>query len=132
MSHTQRVDVTSFSFEWKGKAVGVNKRLMRSKHGKFMLTPEYRAFKESLGYAINALSKPTPPLCGILRVDMRQTTRHDCDALLKPVIDVMEDCGVILDDKDVQAISVMRVPKGKTKGPDKIRVFVEEIDELGW
>jgi Holliday junction resolvase RusA-like endonuclease len=119
----------TFSFEWEGKAAGVNKRLMRSKHGKFMLTPEYRAFKESLGWAINAAETPPDPLQGILTADLHQVTNHDIDALQKPVLDALESCGVIGNDKQVRTITVNTAPKAKRKDLDRIRFMVWDGSE---
>jgi Holliday junction resolvase RusA-like endonuclease len=126
VSREQVPFVRTWSFTWQGRAVGVNKRLMKTKGGRFMLTPEYRAFKDSLMLKILASKPPSEALQGTLKVIMYQRSSHDCDALLKPVIDAMQMVDVIRDDKDVVNISVSRQKKTKRADEDEIAVTVSD------
>lgn len=115
-----------FSFQWTGKAVGVNRRLIKARNGRFVLSPAYRAFKDSLHLTINTSGRPVAPHQGTLHVTVYQESNHDCDALLKPVIDAMEAAGVLKDDKQVMSITVRRIPKLKRTHDDHIEVSVRE------
>ncbi len=114
-------------FEWSGRAVGVNQRLQPSARGRrLMLTAKYRAFKDALYYTFLPQWRNAR---GVKMVDdvtitMTQASRHDCDALVKPVIDALVKVGVMHNDSQVVHICIHRVPKRGAE--DQIEVDVAE------
>ena len=100
-----------------------------TKHGRYMLTPEYRSFKESLGEELVGVAG-VEALDGDLEASIYQYSNHDVDALLKPVLDVMEDVGVIENDKNVMRATMSREPKKKRSDPDRISFSIWKMDNM--
>ena len=107
---------------WTGKACGVN-RWTRQGKGRTYMSPEYRAFKESLAWTFAAASGPL--LAGPVEVSISLVTNFDIDNLLKPVLDSLQTAGVISNDNQVKELHVWKERRGR-KGQDQITIGVQE------
>ncbi len=84
-------DKPLFSFDWEGKAVGVNNRYV-SKTSK-ALTDGYRDFQEGIRYACcHGIPRLTPSTTVpvFLSIVMAIVPGRDSDSLIKPLFDGME------------------------------------------
>ena len=86
-----------FSFNWIGKAVGVNKRYGNRNYN---LTAEYRQFRDGIAQACWAMN-PGQKLSGkiIPVVEMIIDPARDSDSLLKPIFDGIERSSMIGNDR---------------------------------
>ena len=113
-----------FSFEWSGKAVGVNDRYAdrRSKR----LSPEYAAFKSLIRWAsCDGMGHSKPPITAPvwLCITMYIDKARDSDSLLKPLFDGMEwdaftKIGMLKNDNQIKPYFVM--PHAKIRGSDDL------------
>lgn len=111
---------TIYRCEWRGKAVGANKRLARiTKSG------EYQNFVRQLAWWFAVKRQET--FRDAVRVDLRVCVdkRRDVDSLVKPVLDALEQARVYIDDKQVRRLTVEKTDKGRGE-PDWITVEVRE------
>ena len=117
---------------WTGVAVSDNRRLMHTR-GRMIPNPEYKAFKEGMAWA---LKTAMPPLANLayfaekasismtLRVSL--PSRMDTTAVIKAACDAAQLSGCILDDNQIDRLTVIR--EGRVKGKTSTIVF--EIDEI--
>lgn len=90
--------------EYNGNLVGNNKRY--AYRGKKILSEEYKAFKDSLGWLFKA-NKPILDDTNLFSVIIEYNSRHDIDALLKAILDSAEGI-VYSNDKQVDNLYVRK------------------------
>ena len=92
---------------WKGKAVSENRRLIPAK-GRWVTNPEYRAFKDSLIWTLKA--KHHEHLKGDIevKITMWLNPKMDAQNILKPVLDAIEQAGIIDNDRQIRKLEFTR------------------------
>ncbi len=112
---------------WTGKAIGGNRRLIPTKHGRWASSNEYKKFKENLIAHFKLHFEQIPgDVCVHLRFWIHP--RSDSDNFIKPVFDALEGAGIVENDNLIKFYTV-RVTRRKQKDPDKILVIVLRHDE---
>lgn len=97
------------------KIPSINKRYYKN----FSLTKEYKAFKQELFYSF-ITCQIDPPYAVHIIIE----TYLDIDNIIKPVLDTMQDRGIITDDRYIVNIQVSKIPIKKGR-PGKITVYAE-------
>ncbi len=108
---------------WKGQAIGVNRRSIRSRHGTIITSAVYRAFVTELTVEMLRQGKGYR-VVGPADVTVLQYSAHDIDALIKPILDALEDANVIENDKLVTELSVTKRHKRRRKELDRLEIWV--------
>lgn len=103
--------------------VGVNKKYYISR-GKLILSNEYRDFKKHLMYLCVGRKVFGKNIIRVL-IEVSHKMRHDIDAIIKPVLDAMQDARVYDNDKQIAQLIVKKV-NDLDKGD--LRVWVGNYD----
>jgi len=113
---------------WTGKAVTENDRLLPGR-GRFRANPEYKAFKESVAWAVRVEVLDKPPISGPVQVRLFMELNPGMDAanIIKPVLDAIQLAGAIANDKQVRTFSFHR-EDSKPGEWDKIGIAVKEME----
>ncbi len=123
--------MTELRVVYQGKVVGDNRRLRinRKSRRPAYPDPDYVAFKEALGWAVKEAMGWCPPWPYPLRdqVDLvaRCTVhpRMDPANLLKPIQDVLQSAGVVLDDNQFRRSTAERA--GSCRGGQRARLELQ-------
>lgn len=113
---------TALRVIYRGKVVGDNRRLRinRNSHRPAYPDPGYAAFKLALGWAVKegmGWGPPRPyPLRGQVELEARCCIHPKMDPanLLKPIQDVLQNVGVVLDDNQFLRSAAVRA--GRCRG----------------
>jgi Holliday junction resolvase RusA-like endonuclease len=109
---------------WSGRAVSTNRRLEPGA-GRWHASAEYRAFKESLAWALRSHAERfTGPVS--VRLLAVLGPQMDSDAIIKPALDALQLAGVLGNDRQVRQLSVYREDRAKGETEDRIGFFVSE------
>ncbi len=101
---------------WEGKAVGENTRIEFSRtHGKGYPNTKYKAFKDGLAWMMRARMRVGlfETITGPVSVLITHRSNFDIDNLTKPILDALEDAGVIENDRNVRRLHVESERKGR-------------------
>lgn len=111
---------------WCGEAVSDNRRLIQGK-GRMVANPKYKAFKESMAWAIHSCNLGRMPTEKRVRVGLLVSIppRMDVSAIIKAALDAVQLSGVIKDDNQIDRLWVARIG---TEG--RISTIVFEIEEI--
>jgi Holliday junction resolvase RusA-like endonuclease len=108
---------------WTGRAISENRRLAPGQ-GRFRVNEDYRAFRESVAWAVKPHAVHYPgPVC--VRLMLELNPRMDAQNVIKPVLDALQDAGVLKDDRQVQRLSLYREDRRGTE--DTIGIIVTEV-----
>lgn len=104
------------------RLVGINKRYCNRR---FALNDEYRNQKKNLVKEVWA-SWHKKPIEGNVWVHIWISTAKDCDAVVKPVLDILQEAGVYKNDSQVieLIVSKKKIPPKKL---EHLEVYVCEI-----
>ncbi len=128
--------MTELHVVYQGKVVGDNRRLRISRDARRPVYPDpkYAAFKKALGWAVRAAmgwSLPWPyPLHGQVELEVRCWTHPKMDPanLLKPIQDVLQLAGVVLDDNQVRRATAERAGKSRGGRRSRLELVVREVE----
>lgn len=95
----------------KVKLPRVNNRYNKN----FSLTSDYRNGKNNLIRQINKTVKGCPIIEPPYAVDISVGTHYDIDSFVKPLMDAMQEAGVIDNDKNVSYLSIKKVKVKRTQ-----------------
>ena len=109
---------------WQGHAVSENRRLAPGQ-GRWFTSDDYRAFKESLGWAILPHVEQFPGPVSV-RLTMVLNARMDATNIIKPVLDALQTTGVVKNDSQVRQLHVVR-ENAKPKQGDWLCIMVTEV-----
>jgi len=113
---------------WSGKAVGVNKRLLWNPRLKRNVpNPKYKAFKESMAWAIVPHKEVITGLVDV-KLSVSLWKMMDSDSVMKPCLDAIEASGLIKNDSQVKNITIER-EYHKRGELDRIGFFISEVKE---
>lgn len=123
---------TQIRASWRGTAVSVNRMHMPIAHKKgrrVIHTPEYRAFLESLTLAF-LVHRPAHPIEGAFDVLIIAIVgpRFDPDNVIKPVIDAIQNAGIVANDKASRNIVLQAPIRHKQERDDVISVIVTDAE----
>lgn len=108
---------------WTGRAISENRRIAPG-NGRFRVNEDYRAFRESLAWMIKPRAEHfAGPVC--VRLILQLNPRMDAQNVIKPVLDALQDAGVLDDDRQVQRLSLYREDRKGTE--DTIGIVVTEV-----
>jgi Holliday junction resolvase RusA-like endonuclease len=95
-------------------------------YGNFALKREYQVGKQILVYDIikNTQSYKLPDLYKYVAVYITVSTHLDIDSYLKPLMDAMQEAGVIDNDKNIVSLHVEKTIVKRTV-PNRIEVWIE-------
>lgn len=108
--------------DYTGRMVGVNKKYMNRS---YTLTNEYRSFKIILAFHTKEKYKGEV-LLGDIALHLKQKTSKDIDAVIKPVLDVLQDAGVYENDSQIKNLFVTK-EKIKSTDAERLEVWVEVL-----
>jgi Holliday junction resolvase RusA-like endonuclease len=92
---------------------------------KFFLSPKYRAFKELVSHSC-VKEKIKPPYMVLIRL----VADLDIDNPLKPILDGLEAAGVVDNDKNIQRLTIVKIPlKKSSEDVQSLTVHVKNLDE---
>lgn len=114
--------------EWSGRVVGVNRRLMTTRRGHIYAFAPYKGFREGLAWCVAAAAggqRFDGPVA--VRIVFTVDWRRDIDSGVKPVLDALQDAGIVRNDLQVVRLVVEKWlhPLGEQ---DRIRVEVEAVE----
>lgn len=121
---------------YQGKVVGDNRRLRinRKYRRPAYPDPDYAAFKEALAWAVMESMGRHPPatfsIHGPAELEVRCWVHRKMDQanLLKPVQDVLQSCGVVLDDNQFQRSTAVRSGTCKGGPESRLELVVREVE----
>lgn len=108
---------------WAGRAVSENRRLAPGR-GRFRTSEAYRAFKSSLVAALLPVAVRFEGQVAV-RLRVAVSARMDVQNVIKPVLDALEESGVLENDRQVVALNVLR--RARKGGADEIEISVWEV-----
>lgn len=116
------------TLHWTGRAVGKN-RMHTIARGRLIKTSKYRTFLDALSLTFRAQHQGRP-MPGQLYIDIRITvgTRRDGQNLIDPVLDALEQGGIIENDRHLSVLR-LQVDRHKQKDPDQIEVSVRRLKD---
>jgi Holliday junction resolvase RusA-like endonuclease len=118
-----------YSFYWKGKIIGKNKKAKTNRKGIYYNSTEYSNFKEELKYSIIAQKKcQTMTNETIVSISFTISRARDIDSSLSAVLDALQAAKVIKNDNKIMSLNVRKYIK-KSKCLDEIFVCVKEIEK---
>ena len=88
--------------------------------GRLVLSPSYRDFKSSLSKCCRRVSIAAP-----YSVTIEIESYKDIDNSIKPILDCLTLAGVIIDDREVNELRVVKT-KRKRGASESLRVYVEQ------
>lgn len=101
------------------KLTGINSKYISKR---YVLSSGYRKTKE----LIKDSCVDIPKIEGNFKLKVILTTYKDIDALIKPIMDSIEDAGIIENDRYCLGLNVIKYP-GKRGGLESLEVYIEEI-----
>lgn len=103
----------------------LNRKYGVSRSGRrLFLSNEYRYFKDLVKKSARP-SRVDPPYAVAIHVECF----HDIDNAIKPVLDSLQSCGAISNDKEIRYLEVLKTPR-KRGELARLRVFVSNVEEL--
>lgn len=108
---------------WHGRAISENRRLAPGQ-GRFRINEDYRAFRESVAWTVKAHAEAFPGPVSV-RLFLELNPRMDAQNVIKPVLDALQDAGVLKDDRQVQRLSFYR--EDRKGSEDTIGIIVTEV-----
>ena len=97
----------------------------RAVNGRNILSKKARAYKKEAAIFLKRQDLKGD-LQVMIRCNMPDKRRRDLDNLLKPLLDVMGDCGVYEDDSQISDLRILKSPYGE-KGT--VTITVMEIEK---
>ena len=102
----------------------VNKKYLKAKSGRLILSPEYRAFKETVAAYCRQVEFKPP-----YRVEIEFIGREDIDNIIKPILDALQLSGVIKNDRNIAQLEIVKHDK-KKMDDNRLIVKVGTIAEV--
>jgi Holliday junction resolvase RusA-like endonuclease len=90
-------------FQYKGKLIGYNQRYVKG----YVLSKQYRQFKQNIQFAFMEKYLGMKPFCGRLTVTIRYNSKHDVDNIAKAINDSLEGYA-FLNDRQIDEIHIYR------------------------
>lgn len=105
------------------RLVGVNKRYCNSTYN---LSPEYREQKDKKEGLASKVMWDREPLMGDVWIKLEVATSKDIDGIIKPVLDILQDCCVYDNDSQITELKISKVKIGSKK-LESLKVWVCEV-----
>jgi Holliday junction resolvase RusA-like endonuclease len=105
------------------RLIGVNKRYCNTRYN---LSTEYRNQKDKDKGLASLIIWDRQPMTRNVWVKIEVDTAKDIDAIIKPVLDILQDCGVFENDKQVTELMVSKNTISNKK-LESIKVWVCEV-----
>ena len=110
-------------FEYRGLLVGVNQKTARYKKGA-VNSKHYKLCIQNLCEEM-ILYKPSKPFTDPIQVNIvLYGYKYDVDNVAKPILDAMQQVGIIDDDKNVKQLLITKHKNGIKKVKIQVRNFV--------
>jgi Holliday junction resolvase RusA-like endonuclease len=120
---------------WQGKAVNKNRRYRIAKvKGKYRLvkTDAYKNWTQDIGWAIKAQTLKRYKTLQSVMISATLDSASDHHNLVDVILDALEVCGLIVNDRDVGAVVSMPCSRHKRGESDEIWLFIQEGEEEKW
>lgn len=119
---------------WTGKAVNKNKRYRfayNTEDGKTILvkTTEYKDWLDSLGWTIKAQIQKRYEAFQWIMINATLARTADHHNLVDVVMDALQRCGLIRNDRDAGVVMSMPCEYHKRGEQDEIRLFIQTGEE---
>ena len=85
-------------------------------------TKNYKMYEQEIGYQINHLQPIQPPYHIVLHFDLKGKKRIDLDNASKPILDILQNHGIIDND---QNIVILQLSKSNGNQTNTIHLSVE-------
>lgn len=115
-----------FRMIWSGKAVGKNKKLIRTKKSLFR-NSKYKEFVQEMS---NQFKLQGTEIKGDVKVIMKICCHHLADHhnFIEPILDGMQNSGCIENDRNVAELILIKPRRHKNGVADELDIEVEKID----
>jgi len=117
---------------WQGKAVNKNRRYRIAKvKGKYRLvkTDAYKGWLDSIGWSIKAKTCKCYKNLQSVMISAVLDPAADHHNLVSVVLDALEACGLIVNDRDAGVIMSMPCSRHKRGEDDEIWLFIQPGEE---
>ncbi len=117
---------------WTGKAVTKNRQYMIAYGGRPRLvkTPTYKAWVASIGWAIKAETSKRYKNLQSVMISAVLDPAADHHNLVDVVLDALQSCGLIVNDRDAGVVMSMPCSRHKRGVDDEIWIFIQEGEEI--
>ena len=116
---------------WRGKAVNKNRRYLitRGKRPKLVKTQAYKAWLESIGWAVKEKTLKHYKTLDSVMISAVLDPAADHHNLVDVVLDALQACGLIVNDRDAGVVMSMPCTRHKRGETDEIWLFIQEGEE---
>lgn len=116
---------------WKGKAVNKNRRYLitRGKRPKLVKTQAYKAWLDSIGWTIKKQTLKHYKTLDTVMISSVLDPAADHHNLIDVVLDALEACGLVLNDRNIGSVISMPCTRHKRGDMDEIWVSIQLGEE---
>ena len=113
---------------WQGKAVNKNRRYLIAS-GRFVKTKAYKAWLESIGWAIKEQTTKQYQTLHSVMISATLDPAADHHNLVDVVLDALETCGLIINDRNAGVVMSLPCTRHKRGEMDEIWLFIQPGEE---